>query len=245
VLGRGALIWVKRGGWVVSPIIGGGSDGYQHPSYACMQQLDMCQHSISISNKPFGGLNLVRVNLVTGNSSIEVDGSIEEVLQILETYWAPTGEEIAEGAEPKGTPIQDHETASTRKPAKKRTRSTGSKGASGRKSGESDNFDEHDFANKLKTHPLFANMQRKALNLKGKWIEKGKCICLVAEEPIHTGHVRRVLQALKLQASAPRLSEAFSRNNSEFLTSGSNPVLYEFTAPAREEFEKWLEQSDE
>jgi hypothetical protein len=179
----------------------------------------------------------MRVHLTKGSSSIEIDGTLAEVTTILDTYWVSVSAHAAhEQAQP--TVPDGERPASKSRKRPKRSPSAAKNGAA--TTASSDDFDGQAVANKMKGHELFGRMQQKALNQKSKWIEKGKCVCLMVEEPLHTGQIRKVLLALKLQAPAPRLSEAFSRNNADFLVKGVNPAFYELTAPARAAFEDWL-----
>jgi hypothetical protein len=61
-----------------------------------------------------------------------------------------------------------------------------------------------------------------------------------AEEPITSGDVKRTMDALKLKSSLPTLSRTLSGNSDQFLTSGDNPVKYELTNVAAEDFLTWL-----
>lgn len=178
----------------------------------------------------------MHVEIKINDSSIRVEGELEEIKSILENYWEPTIQTL------KSAPRASSKNAeSNSKPSRSKQK----------KSGKTKNENEQlqvsaqELANVIKTHALFEQMKAKVLDVTGDWLNKCRLVAYCSEEAITSGDVKRVMDAFKIKSNLPTLSNALSKNNSEFLTVGDNPVKYTQTSNASSAFEEWLESLNE
>jgi hypothetical protein len=177
---------------------------------------------------------MIKMELQAGSSSIKLEGEIDDVERILAAYWHPRSNvDQSEGA----TGNAGHQDLS----GKRRTKRSQSKSTTGDPvSSRTEGLDAEQIANNIKIHPSFGQFKSKILSVKGDWISKCKMVALVANTPITSGDVGRVLTILRVKFSLPRLSEALSGNSADFLTQGVSPVRYTMTSVAEDEFKAWV-----
>lgn len=159
-----------------------------------------------------------------------------EVTEILSKYWvaADTGAvaKIDEGT--------DHVETTKPKPPKSRPKRSNTGVVSQADSAVRASSDAEKVANDIKSHADFAILKAKVLDVQGDWINKCRMVAMVAGVPITSGDVHRVLTTLRIRSVLSTLSRTLSGNSTEFLTKGSNPVKYEMTSAAEDNFRRWL-----
>ncbi|MBY5987633.1 hypothetical protein [Roseovarius atlanticus] len=186
----------------------------------------------------------MRVEIHIGQASITAEGELAEVQVILTDYWKPVLENpvIAPERFQLDEEKQDH---STKKTTRKRTSSKT------KTSGESDNNTSQlnglEIANAIKERTDFGQIKAKILDVQGQWKEKCMLVAVVADSPINSGDVKRVMDALRIKSSLPTLSKTLSNNSTEFLTRNGpkNSTLYTVTGAAKDAFMTRLNETDE
>jgi hypothetical protein len=173
---------------------------------------------------------VVELKIELGDRSLSITGTLEEVMALASRYWPDLAEQPRTFAE--------DEAASTTpavRPRNDRAKRVSKTRADNATSGE-EALDAMKIANAIKVRPDFDLINNKYLMVPGQWPDKCRLVALIADGPITSGDVRRVMEALKIKADLPTLSKALSANSTDFLTSGSNPVRYELTARAKAAF---------
>ncbi|MDJ0825594.1 MAG: hypothetical protein QNJ16_08835 [Rhodobacter sp.] len=187
----------------------------------------------------------MKTEIHVGNSSIKIDGELEEVKAILSDYWKPIAEKANANVKhvveaPEGKP--------TEKPNKprKRRKSLPKKAVSSSDDSGSQ-LDATDLSNQIKVRSDFSAIKKKILDVKGQWKEKCILVAVVADAPISSGDVKRVMDELRIKSSLPTLSRTLKNNSSEFLTQGgpNNSTLYTVIDTAKSEFLEWLEKAND
>lgn len=165
---------------------------------------------------------------------------MDDVERILATYWlrSSISDHSADGPNDAATPASNLQAA-----AKSKARRTPYRLAAGEPASRGNALDAEQLANDIKGHPAFVKIKSKVLDVKGDWISKCKMVALIANAPITSGDVSRVLAVLRVKTSLPRLSEALSANSSDFLTRGASPVRYTMTSVAEDAFKAWLAET--
>lgn len=176
---------------------------------------------------------MVELKIELPDRSLSVSGTLEEVETLAVHFWpalqsfqGPAGESSASA--PAGAIRVERPRKSTkaRKPDAPVQYDEG--------------LDAASIANAIKARADFDNINAKILLVPGRWPDKCRLIAWIAERPITSGDVRRVMEALKIKADLPTLSKALSSNSTDFLTSGTSPVRYELTSRAKLAFEQSL-----
>jgi hypothetical protein len=172
---------------------------------------------------------MVDFEIVVGNSKLSVRGELSEVTTLLEGYShllsAPVKTPLGEA-----TPSTAETKARLRRPKSNASKATQSEGL----------IDASALANEIKSSDSFEVYDKKILSIIGKWTDKARLVAYLADKPITSGDVRRVMQALRVKTDLPSVSKALSGISAEFLTEGTNPVTYTMTARARRDFEQSL-----
>lgn len=176
---------------------------------------------------------MVELKLELGERMLSVSGSLAEVELLAAKFWP----DIQANKELSNSRVN---VASAHRPVQERSRRTPKARAVGQAPLQSNALAASDLANAIKSRDDFATLRSKFLDVKGQWSDKCRMVAYVAERPISSGDVKRVLEALKVKAELPTISKALSTNASDFLTSGTSPVFYELTALAKTSFEQML-----
>jgi hypothetical protein len=176
---------------------------------------------------------MVELKIELPDRSLSVSGTLQEV-EVLATRFWPALQSFAgtSGDAPLSTPPAHNRAERVRKATKSRKPDTSGQ--------QDDGVDASAIANSIKARADFDLINSKILLVQGQWPDKCRLVAWIAERPITSGDVRRVMEALKIKVDLPTLSKALSANSSDFLTSGSNPVRYELTARAKMAFEQGL-----
>lgn len=183
----------------------------------------------------------MKVSIQSGNSSISVEGELSEVLEVLSTYWNGGAREAAteESEEIGGSTEKEREgTRRPKKPRSSKKLNPQSKPASGVET----RLDANAIANKIKTHARIQEIKEKILDVKADWKNKCLLIAWIADVPINSGDVHRVLHELRIKSTLPALSTALSGNSTDLITQPgpNNSTLYLLTATAKSAFEEFL-----
>lgn len=174
---------------------------------------------------------MLKVHITRRESSILVEGDKIEVDAILRDYWKPSDEPFFR---PHLTDLGIDGNKGDLQGTDRPTSSAEGKAVAGR------TIDAIELANRIKSDPRFEAINSKVLSLPANWINKCKMVALIADQPITSGDVKRVLDRLRIKSNLPTLSMALSQNSADFLTEGVNPVRYVFSKSATEAFERWL-----
>lgn len=181
----------------------------------------------------------VKVRLKAGSREIEVEGSLDEVKGLLTEWWKPTGS----GAEPDEADEADGDEAEGKKRAPKARKKTPRSKAPAASGGTADagGMDVTAFANSVKSSKLFPKIEQKIILGSANNYQKLAFVQWFLKEPITTGEAQKALTALRMRIALPRLSEALSRNSTNFLSVNvGGKQKYELTSLAVSEFEKWF-----
>jgi len=183
----------------------------------------------------------MKVAIQAGNSSISVEGDLAEVLEVLSNYWnGGAHEAAAEENEEIGSSVEK-ERDGTRK--SKKVRGVKKAVPQGKPaSGAETRLDANDIANKIKTHERIQEIKEKILDVKADWKSKCLLVAWIADVPINSGDVYRVLHELRIKSTLPALSTALSGNSTDLITQPgpNNSTLYLLTATAKTVFEEFL-----
>lgn len=184
----------------------------------------------------------VKLRLRSGSREIEIEGARESVDDLLEKWWRPIEPERNEGE--KAEDSSDPTPSAPRRTSRRRARSSSSQQP--RRPGES-NVDPsvapHVIANKVKEHDRFDQIEKKLLLADGVPAKKVALVCQVADKPLTSGQIHKVLKELGIRIGLPQVSRVLK--STDFLTTdarklGGKPPQYSLTAKARAEFETWL-----
>ena len=183
----------------------------------------------------------MKVSIQTGASSISIEGDLAEVLEVLANYWNPATNETGSEDGEEGGPLVDPERQTKRKTRKNRNAKKPSGATKGGANGET-RLDANALSNSIKAHPKFQEIKEKILDVKADWKTKCLLVAWIADVPISSGDVHRVLQELRIRVGLPQLSTALSINSTEFLTEPgpNNSTNYLLTASAKKAFEEFL-----
>jgi len=192
---------------------------------------------------------MMKVELQMGSAGIRVEGELADVERILAAYWKPP--EAAARAtnsmngETDSLELPPGKVGPIRQSSAKRKRAPAPSKASQSAKLDADGIDAEQLANDIKMHDLYSEIRSKVLDVKGDWIHKCRAVALIAQKPITSGDVGRVMAVLRVKVSLPRLSEALSRNAGDFLTQGTSPVKYTMTTASEDAFKAWLMASSQ
>lgn len=186
----------------------------------------------------------MRVEIQMGHKSIAVEGDLTEVQTILSEYWQLGAESLPDIEKEPNEQDRKKEAFKKKNVTKRRPARLKSADANGVQPGQ---MDANDLANNLKKRPDFINIKRKILDISGKWKDKCMLVAVVADSPISSGDVKRVMDVLRIKSSLPTLSRTLSGNSSEFLTESgpNNSTLYTVTESAKEKFLQDIMNEDE
>lgn len=176
---------------------------------------------------------MVELKIELPDRALSVSGTLEEVETLAARFWpALQSYEGSADESPPAATGPSGRTERNRKPGKVRKPEASIQ--------HDDALDASGIANAIKSRTDFDLINTRILLVPGQWPDKCRLVAWIAERPITSGDVKRVMEALKIKADLPTLSKALSSNSTDFLTSGTNPVRYEFTARARIAFEQSL-----
>ncbi len=175
----------------------------------------------------------MRVSLKRGNHTAEIEGTLEEVQEILGQWWKPESfddDEVDDDGESPAKPDA--------KPAKARKRRQARKVDNG---SVKDTFDPRLIANAVKEDAKFETFREKIILGNPNRTHRAKFVIWHADAPMTSGQVQKVLQALDVKIDTSTVSRGLSSARSDFITSeGTFGSEYKLTARARAEFEAWL-----
>jgi hypothetical protein len=181
--------------------------------------------------------NTLRMKLQIGSRKVSAEGSRADVEAMIEKWW------------PSLISQEIEENESEQKTSSKRTSSTKRlsrpKAPSSKPSDEAGSFDVNALANLIKEHESSEAIVEKIINAKGDYFHKVALVLWVADEPLTSGQIHKVLEALDVKIDLPSVSKALKNNSANFITSsqrkaGGKPSDYRLTAKAKVEFESWL-----
>ena len=191
----------------------------------------------------------VKIRLRSGSREIEIEASRQDVDELLATWWTAhtpaseiQGDNISEAAN-EGMDLGPDSSSKKRK-IKKRSLANKTNGSTQ----SAPEFDYNALANRIKHHPQFEAVRKKIIHNQNDLDKRAAFVISQSDVPMHSGQVKKVFEALRVKVNAPRLSEALSKNNSSYITSPgprSGWTLYEITARAREEVDRWLLEDNE
>jgi hypothetical protein len=184
---------------------------------------------------------IVKIKLRAGVREIEIEAVRSDVDSLLERWWQEhhslTDTEATDG---------DTSAPTLLKQKKKRPRSALKDAVS-----DADGaFDPNAMANQIKEHQSFDLIAKKIVHARGDRYNKIALVLWIAEKPLTSGQIHRVLEALDVRISLPNVSDTLKANMSKFLTSvqrraGGPPANYRLSAQAKADFEKWLAQNEQ
>lgn len=178
-------------------------------------------------------MKVVELKLELPDRSLSVSGTLQEVESLAARFWPALQSFEGPAVEaPASAPVGTVRAERPRKSTKSRKADVPVQ--------HDDGLDASGIANAIKARADFDNINAKILLVPGRWPDKCRLIAWIAERPITSGDVRRVMEALKIKADLPTLSKALSSNSTDFLTSGTSPVRYELTSRAKLAFEQSL-----
>lgn len=186
----------------------------------------------------------MKFKISNGAASLSFDGDATEARMILDDFWklVEVSDKVTDSVAPASdTTVVQRQNKPTPKRAKRKSNVSGA--AANSKAQVT--IDPQKLANEIKSHHHFTAVKSKIIDKKGEWLNKCKMVGYFASEPITSGDVKRLMDVFRLKCNLPTVSNTLSNNTSEFLTEGDNPVKYDLTGPAREEFEKWLKSTDD
>ncbi|MCI9882011.1 MULTISPECIES: hypothetical protein [Methylobacterium] len=163
---------------------------------------------------------VVKIKLRSGSREIEIEASRSDVDELLAAWWIVTDHGVEEAAAkrdelPIGAPSiipPDRKPVTRKKTAAKRSNSSaGQSNASA--------WDPNDLANKIKEHPNFSAVEKKVIHAENDFYNRSAFIISQADEPMSSGQVHKVLEALHVRVGLPRISTALSNNKRHFITS--------------------------
>jgi hypothetical protein len=182
---------------------------------------------------------MTKVHIKVGTSEILIEGSLEELTTILDTYWHKHPQVASSDLN-----ADDHQSAEDEPPKRVRKTRKGSGTRTKSKPESQNTLDAEALANTIKEHKLFPEFKGKILDQPADWVNKCRLVAYAADEPITSGDVFRTLERFKIKSALSTLSRTLSNNSAEFLTRGENPVKYDMTAQAKNAFEAWLKSKD-
>ena len=107
-------------------------------------------------------------------------------------------------------------------------------------------FDAQAVVNALKERPDFGKIEERILHPRSLG-SKVRLILLTVNGDVTSGDITRVLQGLDLKVGLPRVSEKLKTMSGSLIGSTKRgqgvPTRYKLTAPARSEFEGWLNET--
>lgn len=185
--------------------------------------------------------NNVKIRLRSGAREIEIEGTKEDVDELLTSWWA--NEDRGPGD---ATPTDANAASKidTKPKLKKRARRL-PQAPKPSVEGEIALFDTNKIANDIKEDKRFALIQEKIIHGKADYYNKSAFVCWYLNEALTSGQIHKVLLALHIKIDLPRVSEALKKNIGNFITSGkrergAKASTYRLTSWAHAEFEKWL-----
>ncbi|MEO6014330.1 MAG: hypothetical protein ABIQ30_12215 [Devosia sp.] len=177
---------------------------------------------------------MLKVVLKFGTAAIEVEGDKQSVDDVLTKFWVPLTLPGGTFTGKQAPPESSAALRKTRRPTQAKDKPT--QGVS---------VSEMDIANTIKSHERFGVFNKKIILVRAEWIRKCQMVILAAGVPVHSGTISRVATALGIKNTLPTISRTLSANKAQFLTTGTNPETYNFTASSRAEFDKWLNNADD
>lgn len=179
----------------------------------------------------------MKVKIVIGDKSIELEGTNAEISAVLDAYWFPSQEPQVAGKTEQGT-----QSPGARAPKnKRRTRTPLDPGKTGTIS-KLQSYDPMPLVNKIKAQPDFAKLEKGILHKTDRW-KLCQLVLAVSEAELTSGQICKVLTQLKVKVTLPALSTALSNNNSclqhdKAIKKGSIP-LYQLTGKAKSDFNEF------
>ncbi len=150
----------------------------------------------------------------------------------------------AEPPQPNDPPDIESSGGEGSKKKQKVRKSSGTKSSTPKGSDDDQKFEET-LANAIKVDADFGKLNKRFIIGKAALIDRCKLILHFSEKPLSSSNILRVLTRLSVRSDLPAISKALSANKTQFITNGTSPVLYDFTAGTREEFRKKLSEADE
>ncbi|WP_157779922.1 hypothetical protein [Celeribacter ethanolicus] len=182
----------------------------------------------------------MKLSLSYGDAKIEIEGELVEVETVLRDFWLPIMEKApaneAAMQQPQAPSETEGPSTNAKKAKTKKSSGTTTQGS------EEDRAFEEDLANRIKNSPNYKEINQKFVVEKASKIEQCKLILHFSEKPVHSGNITRTLLKLGVRAELTAISKALSANKSLFITSGTNPILYEFSGSTRHDFSQVMSE---
>lgn len=186
----------------------------------------------------------MKMKVKVGKAYLKVEGDYSEVKEIITLFWDKNLSKILDAGAMNDSVVRTvnpqpdvRAEGANNKPPKHTKPKSKAGGTAGEKSSEQENI----IANKIKAHEKFGNFNPKIILVSSDWIRKIQMVIYVSESSQHSGTISRVLTSVGVKNSLPTISKTLSQNKNLFITGGTSPETYDFTAASRNEFEEWLE----
>jgi hypothetical protein len=185
---------------------------------------------------------VIKLSMKVGQAELNIEAARSDVEFVLSTFWLPLIERDAKGFIRNEESLDSPRKGKERSVSGQRRRENGSTKEA--KSNDENASYENDLANGIKSHELATQLSQEIILAKADWLNKCKMVLLIAGKPAHSGTISRVLTKVGVKNSLPTISKTLSNNKGSFITGGTNPETYDFTAISRGEFIAWLKGSD-
>lgn len=177
----------------------------------------------------------MRVSLKRGGDSIEAEGTLAEIKEVLGLWWNPAASS-SNGVEEE--PLKNPEGKQDAKGGKSQKRRVARKADT---AGPKDDFDPRVIANAIKEDDRFETFLDKIILGSANRTQRSKFVIWHADKPMTSGQVQKVLQTLDVRIDPSTVSKGLSASRTDFITSeGTFGSEYKLTARARSDFEAWL-----
>lgn len=180
---------------------------------------------------------MIKLRLRHGNREIEVEGSRNDVDELLNVWWAVKTTDDGGDGDDGDDEVEASAVRRSRNGRKK------SRSPSMPPSGNGAKFDSQPLVNAMRENQQYDLWETKVLHAKDA-LAKVKLVCWYAKQPLTSGDIHRVLGGLDVRISLPRVSEAIKRGISNFTQDGARVngaiVRYKLTGKAEKDFQLWL-----
>jgi hypothetical protein len=173
----------------------------------------------------------MQVKIQRGGSTIEVEGSFDEVEKILQQFWASR-------TQPEETdPLPPEEGGNPKKSARR-------KGNSSVRSASkvANDFDAQPIVNKIKADDRYATFEKKIIIPKLERKNKAMFVAWYTDAALTSGNIHQVLRGLGINIDPATVSRGLSDAKNEYLieNSGTRRATYKLTVRAHTSFAEWL-----
>lgn len=179
----------------------------------------------------------VKIRLTTDTREIEVEGTRNDVDELLAAWWKRVEVDTDEGG-------AEEEPSKSRVPRKAARRASPRKASSG---DDSKAFDPQPTVNDMREEKQFETWEINVLHTKDL-LAKIKLVCWYFEQPMTSGEIHKTLTALNIRTHQPNISSAIKRNISDFTQDNARTkgavIRYKLTGKAATDFEAGLNKNE-